>query len=191
MKQAFLPRSTRLPKRRYLVVLAATLLVAVGMVGVSFHPSVAYASGGGCGDFFFINQQTGYYLDVVNETPIHGASVDQCYNDGSPSEIWYLLGPASNGAYYVQNDNGGKYLDVAGASTANKASVIQWYFNGNANQQWWFYGIGNGVYYIQNVNSGKYLDVATSALGAQVIQDTYEGWLSQEWNLVPANLPCG
>src|SRR5690242_7126591 len=81
-------------------------------------------------------------------------------------------------------------LDVSGFATAEDAPVQQWDYHGGANQRWFLDSVGsvNGTktFRLISLNSSKALTVAggSDKDGAPLVQATYQGFPSQQWQLV-------
>ena len=130
MKLTFLPHSSHLPKRGYRLVLAAALFVAVAMVGVFSHASVAHA--GGCPPSVsqvIRNVNSLDWLDVQGASLQPGAPVIQYPPDngglGALNQEWIAIPVPGSVAVLIQNVKSGLVLDVQGGSVNPRAPVIQ------------------------------------------------------------------
>ena len=124
---------------------------------------------------------------VTNASTANGAAVILGFANSLASDQWQLT-PADRGYYQIKNKNSAKVMNVSGASTNSGASVLQQTFGALQSDQWLPVSAGNGCYQFINRLSGLSLDAAGTAPGTRLIQQSFSGGPSQQFNLYPAAL---
>ncbi|WP_418274979.1 family 43 glycosylhydrolase [Isoptericola jiangsuensis] len=170
--------------RTWLAGLAATLLVAVGLVALP--QSTAQAAAPTPGQWYVIQSaHSGLALDIKDISTTAGAPLQQWERwDGQGQQFRFL---DSGGGYYrIQARHSSMVLDVYGWNAENGAEIVQWQDLNAHNQQWRIRENSDGTVAFLNRFSGKALDLYDFATegGARISQYTDNGAAVQKWRLV-------
>jgi hypothetical protein len=89
----------------------------------------------GAGYFHLTNEAGGKVLDVPDESPDAGVSLDLWDDNGGDHQAWRVI-DIGQGEYRIRNKNSGLYIGVAGASTDPGAIIEQQAQSGGDEQIW-------------------------------------------------------
>ncbi|MEU4164645.1 RICIN domain-containing protein [Actinoplanes sp. NPDC026670] len=165
-------------------ILAAVLLAAAILAGVSPSPAVAAPTTGVA--YQLKVTKSGMCLDVPGASTANGALLQQWGCTANSAWQQFTL-VASGSAYLIKNVNSGKCVDVPGWSTASGVQLQQYAcVSSQANQQWTLVLSGSGTYQLVNVNSGLCVSDkdASTASGGAIIQETCTANTNKQWAFV-------
>jgi glucosylceramidase len=152
------------------------------------------------------NAGSGYYnivdanslmaLDDTNGSTSNGTQMQQWSLSGTGnSDQQWQISSLGNGYYTITSRTSGLDLDLTSGTLADGTAIQQWSASsGDSNQEWQFVPVASltptagHVYKMVSAVSGKPIDVSGSSTsnGAQIVEETNSGGLSQEWGLQSA-----
>jgi hypothetical protein len=122
--------------------------------------------------------------------------------DGGSAQSWAFVANGTGGttgatlfyAFGGGSADGGLVMEVANQSSQPGHEIDMWTLNGGNNQQWFFQPQRGGWWAMVNVNYSWQtpvlaLDVqgASASAGAGLVQNYFDGGMSQEWWVIPTN----
>ncbi|MFD3498145.1 RICIN domain-containing protein [Streptomyces sp. NPDC058676] len=142
----------------------------------------------GTGQYTFVNENSGKYLDIPGASTATGTAADQWQNSACRCQL-FTFQSAGGGAWTVKNVNSNLNLDIRSGSTTAGAAVVQNTPSTADSQKWTLTDAGNGYYELKNVNSGLNAGVAQSSTsnGAAVVQWNDVNVDDQLWKIVRVN----
>lgn len=137
------------------------------------------------------NRLSGKCVQVQNASTTNGAKLIQSTASSGPEQGWKIIQRAPK-QYKFVNANSGQCVDVAGGSTADKTALQQWTCAGASalNQLWSFTPTGDGYYQVSPASDpagAMSLPGNSTADGALLEQDAWNGGTSQIWSIKPAS----
>jgi hypothetical protein len=133
--------------------------------------------------YVIANHQTGWLVDVANQSLIAGAAVDQWPPNGGanggPNQQW-IFTPAAGGGFVLRSVTSNLALDVMGGNAEQAAP------SGAASQTWTLKAAASAGYYTFTSGAGGLLEAPSSTQGATLTVGGATGAAAQEWMLLPA-----
>ncbi len=129
-----------------------------------------------------VNRMSRKVLDVVDQSTVDGASIQQWDNARQPNQTWQVV-DLGGGEVAIMASHSNKALTVQGRRTYNGANIVQREWRNMPFQRWRIEDVGQGYYRIVNVGSGKVLDVTGQSRinGASIQQWDYANQRNQQW----------
>jgi hypothetical protein len=133
------------------------------------------------GTYRLTPRHSGKALDAYYAWTTNGTKLAQGTWNGGNNQKW-VANNVGTSQYAFIGVASGRAVDVPGSSL-NVVQLQLWDSNGTGAQKWACTGTDSGYYQIMNVNSGKVMDVngLSTADGAAVNQDTWNGGYNQQW----------
>jgi hypothetical protein len=128
--------------------------------------------------YVIVNHQTGWVVDVLNNSTTAGGAVDQWPANGGANQRW-IFTPAAGGGFILRSANSNLALD-AGGGTVQQSTP-----SGAASQTWTLQAASSAGYYTFTSAAGGVLESPSSTQGATLTVGAAAGTRAQEWLLAP------
>jgi hypothetical protein len=170
---------------RRLAALASTVLLVIGGLALAAPADASVVAGGD-----ITNAGSGLCLGIQGSSTSSGASAEQGYCSGTPTQTWSIRAQVRDSRGYVatQFENGAHLcLGVHGGSTSSGAQVVQGTCSGRSDhsQFWFVFANGDGTYRVVNYKSSLCMGIQGSSVasGAKVLQGfcSTPPTLTQRW----------
>ena len=134
-------------------------------------------------------------LDDTNGSTSNGTQMQQWSLTPGDSNQQWQISSLGNGYYTITNKTSGLNLDLTNGALADGTAIQQWHgSSGDFNQKWQFVPVANQaptageVFKLVSAVSGSTIDVSgqSTANGAQIVEESNSGGLSQEWTVQSA-----
>jgi hypothetical protein len=134
-------------------------------------------------------------LDDTNGSISNGTQMQQWSLTPGDSNQQWQISSLGNGYYTITNKTSGLNLDLTNGALADGTAIQQWQgSSGDFNQEWQFVPVASQaptageVFKLVSAVSGSTIDVSgqSTANGAQIVEESNSGGLSQEWTVQSA-----